>query len=349
MNYKNSNISPDFNLLESLKKMDKINRKLLIVEKNNLFIGLLSIGDIQRAIIKNINLETKITDILRKNIKIANIDDSLDKIKKMMFKYRMELCPVVNHSSKIINIYYWEDFFKDKKIKYANKINLPVVVMAGGLGTRLRPLTNVIPKPLIPIKDTTIIEEIFEKFSNYNCNNFFLSLNYKFDLIKFYIENQKLPYKIEYIKENKPLGTAGSLSLLKDKINETFFITNCDCLIDQDYFEILDYHRKNKNEMTIVSSLKHLSIPYGTINTKKNGELDTLSEKPNLTFQINSGMYILEAHLINEIPENKFFHITDLVENILRKNGRIGVFPISEQSWLDIGSWNQYLDIALKR
>ena len=348
MNYQNTNINPELTLLEALKKMDITNRKLLIVEKNDLFIGLLSIGDIQRAIIKNISLDTKIFNILRKDFKIASTEDTLDEIKKMMFEDRIELCPVVNKKSKIINIHYWEDLFKNKKNEYNKKINLPVVIMAGGLGERLKPLTNVIPKPLLPINDNTIIEEIFSRFSKYDCNNFFLSINYKSELIKFYIENQKLSYNINFFKENKPLGTAGSLSLLKNKINETFFITNCDCLIDQDYFELLKYHQDNKNEMTIVSSLKNLQIPYGTITTKDNGMLDTLDEKPNLTLQVNSGMYILEPHLINEIPKDTFFHMTDLVSTIINRKGRIGVFPVSDQSWVDIGTWNQYLNVIDK-
>jgi NDP-sugar pyrophosphorylase family protein len=138
------------------------------------------------------------------------------------------------------------------------------------------------------------------------------------------------------------MGTAGSLSLLKGKIKETFFVTNCDILIDQDYSEVLKYHRENKNEITVVATLKHFPIEYGTIETGEDGLLLELREKPEVTFKINSGMYILEPHLIEEIPQNKFFHITQLIEEVKSRGGRVGVFPISEKSWIDIGNWDEY-------
>jgi NDP-sugar pyrophosphorylase family protein len=133
------------------------------------------------------------------------------------------------------------------------------------------------------------------------------------------------------------LGTGGSLTLLKGKINQTFFVNNCDILINQDYSEILNFHIKNKHEITIVAALKHYAIPYGTIETGNNGHLIELTEKPELTFKINSGMYVLEPHLLDEIPENKFFHITQLIESVKHRKGKIGVFPVSEKSWVDIG------------
>jgi NDP-sugar pyrophosphorylase family protein len=174
-----------------------------------------------------------------------------------------------------------------------------------------------------------------------------LSVNYKAETIKHYFNQlKKNEYKVAYFQEEKPLGTAGSLFLIKDKIKSTFFVSNCDIIINADYIEILKYHRENKNELTIVSALKHYPIPYGTIETKEDGVLIELKEKPELTFQINSGMYILEPHLLNEIPENDFFHITQLIENIQRRNGKVGVFPVSEGSWKDIGDWSEYLKVS---
>ncbi len=293
---------------------------------------------------KNTPLTTSVKDILRKNTRIAQENESIDSIKKIMEEFRTECMPVINKSNELINVFFWEDVFgKDKKRKQANLI-LPVVIMAGGKGARLKPITNVIPKPLIPIGEKTIIEEIMDRFVEVGCNNFSLSVNYKAETIKHYFEQlQNEEYKIGYFQEEKPLGTAGSLFLIKDKIKTTFFVSNCDIIIKEDYSEILKYHRDNKNELTIVSALKHYPIPYGTIKTKKEGVLEKLTEKPELTFQINSGMYILEPHLLNEIPENKFFHITHLIENIQKRKGKVGVFPVSEGSWKDIGEWSEYL------
>ena len=158
----------------------------------------------------------------------------------------------------------------------------------------------------------------------------------------FFAEIENKPYNIQFTKEEKPLGTAGSLSLLKDKLRQTFFISNCDILIDQDYRDIYNYHKKQKNELTLVASLKHYNIPYGTLETGVGGELISITEKPELTFKINSGMYVLEPELLDEIPNDEFFHITHLIEKVKQRNGKIGVFPISEKSWFDIGEWSEY-------
>lgn len=340
LDLKSLSIDGNKNLLDALKQMDALDKKLLIVVDEGDFKGLISAGDIQRAIIKNKPLTSTIHSVLRKNIRVARTGNSFEQVKKMMLNFRMEFCPVVDENNKLVNIYYWEDLFESEKARPLNQFDLPVIVMAGGFGSRLEPLTKVLPKPLIPIGTKTMLEEIFDRFKRHGCNRFYISVNYKAALIEFYLRNENLPYELIFVKEDKPMGTGGSLSLLKGKIDKTFFINNCDILIDQDYSEILNFHYKNKNEITIVAALKNYSIPYGTIQTGTNGQLLELTEKPELTFKINSGMYILEPHLIDEIPENQFFHITQLIENIKKRKGRIGVFPVSEKSWKDIGEAN---------
>lgn len=342
LNFKERVIKKDSSILDAMKLMDSLDSKLLIIAENNIFIGLLSAGDIQRAIIKNNSLDSKVINVIRENIRVASPTDTFDEIKELMMKYRMELLPVIGPENQIIQIHFWEDIFEDSKPAPKQLFDLPVIIMAGGFGTRLKPLTNVLPKPLIPFGETTILEQIFKRFNRHGSDKFFISVNYKAELIEYYLTSQNLPYEINYFKEDKPMGTAGSLHLLKDSIKETFFVSNCDIIVEQDYSEILKYHRENKNEITIVAALKHYSIPYGTIETSENGELVSLSEKPELTFKINSGMYILEPHLLNEIPKDDFFHITHLIENIRKRNGKVGVFPISEKSWIDIGQWDEY-------
>ena len=336
-------INPDTILLHALKQMDVLGVKSLIVlNDDKTFKGIISIGDIQRSIIKNNKLDIIVKDILRKNPKIANPFTSISQIKEVMIKYRMEFMPVINNKNEVLDIYFWEDIFDNNTNLPIVQFNLPIVIMAGGFGTRLKPLTNVLPKPLIPIGEKTILEDIFDRFSKHSCNNFYISVNYKAEFIEYYIKSKNLPLNIYFFKEDQPMGTAGSLSLLKEIINETFFVNNCDILIEQDYSEILDYHRTNKNEITIIAALKSIPIAYGTIETGADGKLLNLTEKPELTLKINSGMYVLEPHLLNEIPKNKIFHITDLIKIILDRKGNVGVFPISEKSWKDIGNWNDY-------
>jgi dTDP-glucose pyrophosphorylase len=322
--------------------MDNTYKRLLLVFKETHFVNVLSIGDIQRAILRNQSLDTEISDILRKETRVANINDSFDFIKSQMLKYKAECMPVIDDNNQLIDVHFWEDVFKDEKVEN-KKLNLPVVIMAGGKGRRMKPITNVIPKPLIPLGEKTIIEEIMDRFIKYACNDFFFSVNYKAETIKHYFSQTDFHYNIFYFREDKPLGTAGSLHLLDNKIKSTFFVSNCDIIIEEDYAEIYDYHKNANNELTIVAALKHYPIPYGTIETVDNGSLISLNEKPELTFKINSGMYILEPHLLKEIPKDTFFHITDLIDKIKKRKGNIGVFPVSQNSWKDIGTWEEYL------
>lgn len=341
---RNRTINKEDSLLDALKKMDLIDKKLLIVMDSDKFAGLLSAGDIQRAIIRNKSLDTAVIEVLRKNIRTGKTDDTEKEIRQMMLDFRMELCPVIDDNNNIVKVYFWEDLFSDNKPQPKKKFHLPVVIMAGGIGSRLKPITNIIPKPLIPIDEKTILEHIFDRFNSHGCEDFYLSVNYKADLIEYYLNSKKLNFNISYFKEDKPLGTAGSLTLLKEIIHETFFVSNCDIIIEQDYSEILDYHREQKNLITIVAALKHYNIPYGTVETSENGRLVSLVEKPEITYKINSGMYILEPEVLNEIPENTFFHITHLIEKLLAKNEKVGVFPVSEKSWKDIGEWKEYIE-----
>lgn len=339
-------ITPNTSILEALSKMDAIGRKLLIVTEGKLFHSLLSIGDIQRAIINNQPFDTPINNILRGKVDVASTSDSWEEIKKVMLSHRTEFMPVLNASREIEKVIYWEDVYE----KYSNEVKqglsgMPVIIMAGGRGTRLKPITNIIPKPLIPLGEKPMIELIIDRFYKYGASEFLISINYKGEAIKrFFDDMTEKPYAIEYFEEGKALGTAGSMYMLKNKINQTFFVSNCDILIDQDYNDVLNYHRDNDNEMTIVAAIKKYSIPYGTLQTKEDGLLEEIKEKPELVYQINSGVYILEPHLLNEIPEDEFYNITDLIEKVMKRNGRVGVWPVSEKSWLDIGDWNEYLE-----
>ncbi len=332
-------------LKESLTKMDDVGFKLLMITDDNLRLrGLISIGDIQRAIIANKPMEDLAVNYVREDLLIAKEGEPFEKIKKQMLKYRLVYMPVINEDRKIKEVLFWEDIIKDSSAISYREINLPVVIMAGGFGTRLRPLTNVLPKPLLPYGDSTILEKIIQRFTKYNCRQFDISVNYKAELIQFYFDRLNIKdYEVNFIKEGKPLGTAGSLQLLKNKLNKTFFVSNCDILIDEDYAVIYDYHRSQNNELTIVASLKSYNIPYGTIDSGKDGQLVSINEKPQLDYLINTGMYILEPHLLEEIPKDRLFHITELIELIKSRKGRVGVFPVSEKSWIDIGQWDKYL------
>lgn len=333
-------------ILSALKMMDKKHMRLLIVQDNGRYISLLSIGDIQRAILAAVPMDTSVESILRKRVNVAHPLDSKDALIASMKENRIEFMPIVDDDNQLVDVIFWNELFSNNPpLQEMRNFNLPVVIMAGGQGTRLRPLTHVLPKPLIPIGKQTMIEDIMDRFVAYGCHQFYVSVNYKADFIRQYFYNIiQSNCKIEFFQEDKPLGTAGSLYLLRDKIDSTFIVSNCDCIIDEDYSSILRYHQENLNEITVVSAIKNYSIPYGTLETGENGILKSIQEKPEYTMKINTGMYILEPHLLKEIPAGQFYHITYLIDKLIKDGRKVGVFPISGGSWIDIGNWDEYLN-----
>lgn len=330
-------------MIEAMRTMDNMKTKTLFVFEGNDFKGLLTIGDIQRAIISGHDLNESISDVIDTNKIYASTKDSESTIKESMERLRAQYMPIIDKNGKLVDVAIWSDFYKRDRTQGRLDSPIPVVIMAGGKGTRLSPLTNVIPKPMIPVGDNTIIEEIMNQFECIGCNEFYVSVNFKVDILKFYLGNLNHKYNITFFKEDRPLGTIGSVSLLKDKVKSPFFVSNCDILIDQDLSEVYKYHVSNNNDITLVTAVKSIKIPYGVIETGSEGLMVGLHEKPEQTYMINTGVYILNPDLIDEIPEKQFFHITDLIEKVNAKGGRVGCFPVSENAWKDMGEWPEYL------
>lgn len=336
-------ISPFVSLLDAMKQMDEAKVKILFVLLDEHFEGILTIGDIQRAIINNISLKEPVSRILNKNKVYGYSTESEEAVREKMRRMRAEVMPILDEKGELKDVWFWQDLFKKEELTQREKINLPVVIMAGGKGTRLKPITNVIPKPLVPVGDKTILEIIMDQFESIGCHKFYMSVNYKADMMKYYLSQLDHRYDIEFFQEDKPLGTIGSVSLLKGKINTPFFVSNCDSINEQDYRDVYDYHVENHNDLTIVTMVRSFKIPYGVIETGEDGLMVSLSEKPELTYQVNTGVYILNPSCIDEIPKGEFFHITQLMEKIKERGGRVGCFPVSEHSWKDMGEWSEYL------
>lgn len=340
-------ISDKISLLDALGIMDETTRKLLIVCNQRVFLGVISIGDVQRAILKKKDLSKPVSYFMRKKVRYASITDDVNKVKAQMRKEKIEAMPIVDEKGMLYDVIEWENLFSGQEEIDKEPLKYPVVIMAGGKGTRLLPLTNVLPKPLIPISEKTIIEEIMSKFYEAGCEKFYISVNYMMDTIKEYFMN-KTKWEIEYIQEKKPLGTGGSLYLLKNKINDTFFVTNCDTLVDIELSDLINYHKNSHNLITVVSAIKTIQIPYGTLKTKVNGIVDSVTEKPNIVYQINSGFYVLEPEVLEYIEDDTFMNMPDLIQRLLDAGNRVGAFPVSEGSWTDMGNWNEYLRLVSK-
>lgn len=334
-------VGPDDTIKQAMKKMDEVGCKITFVTgKDSLLLGALSDGDIRRWILKGGHISAKAGSVMRKEPRYLVEGYKPEAARKLVSEMLLECVPVVDACKRITGAVWWFDFFKDKSHKTV-KINLPVVIMAGGKGARLAPITNILPKPLMPIGDKPITQHIIERFSNSGCRQFYMSVNFKAKLIKAYFSDVSGDYDLEFIEEPKPLGTAGSLYLLKRKIKSSFFLTNCDVLIDAEYSDIVDFHRASGNKITIVGSMKHFTIPYGTCEIKKGGDLLAVREKPEYDFLVNTGMYVIEPEVLKLVPDQAFMHMTELIGKCLAKGVKLGVYPISERSWVDMGQWEQ--------
>ncbi len=321
-------INIDASIKEALKKLDDVGEGILFVcDKDDVLIGALTDGDLRRRILKTNNLQESIQNCYNPNPKFFNKDDyTISEIKKVMSQNRIEAIPLVDKNKKIVNVLFWDNIFGEKN-NHEKKIDLPVVIMAGGEGKRLRPFTMILPKPLIPIGDEPIIKILMDKFNKYNVNHFYITLNYKGDMIKTYLEAVNKDYFIDYIWEEEFLGTAGSLKLLPENIADTFIVSNCDIIINSDYRDLARFHEKNNCKLTVVGSLQNYRVPYGIIDFAKEGRIKEIREKPEIELTINTGVYVLSKSALDYIPDNKFYNMTDLIQDLLDKKENVRVYP----------------------
>ena len=344
---KNTNklvINENDTLKYALKKMNSNGLKcLFVIDKDFILLGTLSDGDIRKTILKNNKLDVSIKKIYNKKPiviyeKKSQTRSNLNKI----INSEINVIPVISSNNKLIK------YLKLREVKnYFKEISIPIIIMAGGKGSRLEPFTQVLPKPLVPLKGKPIIKIIIDLFIKKNINNFYISLNYKSDLLKTYLNDLSAKINIETIEEKKPLGTAGSLRLLPDFNHDQLLITNCDTIIKFDYAKMINFHIKNKNCITILSVKKNHRIPYGVIN-KNNNVLNKIVEKPNISIDINGGLYVINKDILKLIPINKKFNFDQLINKCLNLKRKIGIFSLEEKYWSDIGQWSEYKNTISK-
>jgi dTDP-glucose pyrophosphorylase len=335
---------PNITIRQAMKKLSQFGEKcLVIVDESNTLLGTLSDGDLRKAILNGSEISNSIQQIYESNPTVL-IDGEYKKkdVKKIFTQKQFDLLPIVNKERKLIDIILWTGILNNSKKKQKAKINVPVVIMAGGKGTRMEPFTKILPKPLVPIHEKPIIEHIIERFTDFGCHEFNMMVNYKARILKAYFEELRPEYKVTFVDENEPLGTAGSLQYLKGKFNIPFFVTNCDIIIKADYKSLYEFHQKHNYDITLVASTKEYIIPYGTCELNSDGHLAHINEKPKYDFLINTGLYVLNPDVLNFIPKNKFYHITHLIEDANAQGKKIGVFPVDDDDWIDIGQWAEY-------
>ncbi len=330
-------VQPDSGIMDTLKKIDKNAKGIVYVcDEDRQLKGAITDGDIRRFIIHSGKLDAKAVQIMKTDpISVAESD--IDSAIRVMRTRQVKSVPILDEDHHVVDVRFQDE----RSIIVKNKINCPVVIMAGGMGTRLQPYTSILPKPLIPIGDKTITEHIIDRFQNAGCKHFDMIVNYKKHFIKSYFRDLDRKPDIDFLEENEFLGTAGGLRLLIGQYKESFFMTNCDILIDADYSEIMDYHRKNGNIATIVCAVKNMKLPYGVIKTRDNGQVDSIQEKPDITSVVNTGFYVLTPDFLDEIPEGKFVHITEVLQTCIDKGHKVGMYPVSEDNWMDMGQMDE--------
>lgn len=334
-------VGPNETVINSLIKLKKVGLKcLIVVDKNKNLLGTFSDGDLRSAILTNPNLKNKISLFYNKKPKfIKHSQNNIEKSKKFFLNYKIDIIPVLKNK-KVIDVISWADIFISKT---NNKIkDVSTIILAGGKGERMQPFTKVLPKPLLPIRDKTVIDIILEKFSSIGIKTFTVMINYKGNLIKGYLSSQK-KYKIEYYTEKFPLGTAGSLSILnKKKLSEDFFVSNCDIVIQGDLNKILEFHKKNKNIITLVVCHYMTQLPYGSCITNKKGKLLDINEKPNINHLINTGLYILNKKALTVLKKNRHEDFNNFLKKCIKRKMKIMVYAVDSESWHDVGTWSKY-------
>lgn len=319
-------------ILQAMKIIDNNSKGMIYVIEGDILRGVVTDGDIRRYLLNGGDLNCNVLGVTNESPLVLT-EEKENEAHDLMDINNIRSIPILDEQGKIVRI-----IFADKVIESEKRdLNIPVVIMAGGKGTRLYPYTQILPKPLIPIGDKTITEHIMKHFEEYGCKKFTMIVNYKKHFIRTYFDDSENSFDVSFVEEEQFLGTGGGLKLLENKIHSTFFMTNCDILIEEDYSKILRYHKENRNIITMVCAVKKMVIPYGTVEMTEEDKVVGFKEKPEFSFITNTGFYVLEPEFVEMISENTFVHITDVIQECIESGKRVGVYKISEDKWLDMG------------
>ena len=336
-------ISPDRSIRDAIRQLDQTAKKILLVISDGKLTGVITDGDIRRWIIKNKDISMPVNLIMNPHPIAIKKEDTSQAAVIMKIK-RIDALPVLDDKEEVMDVLFLHEL-PDKKSHKAKKNKTPVIIMAGGKGSRLYPYTKIIPKPLIPVGDTPIVERIMNQLKTNGFYDFYLTVNYRKELIKAYF-NEDNRYQLHFIEENTPLGTAGSLTLLKDRINGSFFVTNCDILIDINYEKLLAYHKSCKNQITLVTAMKNYEIPYGVISLDGKGAVFSLTEKPKYELLVSTGFYVLETNILKYIPKDSCYDMPDLIRICLDNKEKVGAYPVMDSTWMDMGEFSEMKKMA---
>lgn len=328
----------------AMRQMDDTGERILfVVDDQHRLIGVVTDGDIRRWLLSGGGLDAPVSRVMNTDPVVLADGGDDDAARRMMADHRIECVPVVDSAGVLVSAVFWLDLYGAQPPR--RHVDVPVVIMAGGEGARLAPFTKVLPKPLVPVGEKPVVELIMDRFAEHGVTRFYLTVNYKAALVKAYFAEESRPYTITFVDEPEALGTAGSLKLLEGEFDGPFFVTNCDILVDTDLAEVLAAHEASSNRLTLVASARHTVIPYGVCELDDEGALGRMVEKPSYDHLVSTGLYVLEPDVLPTIPAGRVYHMTDLINDRIAADARIGVYPVSDRAWLDMGQWDEYREM----
>jgi len=335
-NYKNITLNQNATIKEALRIIDSGSMRIAIVlDENEKLIGTLTDGDIRRGLLDNLTLDDSIETIIFRTPTVCNIEDTKEKILEIAIERKLYQIPIVDNDGRLVGI---EEV---NELLTPNHKSNKVVLMVGGLGTRLRPLTENIPKPMLMVGGRPILETIIMNFKKYGFTQIILSVSYKSEIIEQYFgDGDSFGVKIEYIHEEKRMGTAGALSLMREKLQEPFFVMNGDLLTNINFEHMMDYHQFNNPIATMGVREYDFQVPYGVVEVD-GINIKSIKEKPIQSFFVSGGVYILDSKALDFIPNNEFYDMPTLFEKFIEEGLKSITFPIREY-WLDIGRMEEF-------
>ena len=335
-NWKQVLIKPEVSILKAIEIIDTTSLQIaLIVDENNRLLGTVTDGDVRRAILKGIPLDTEVGRIMNQNPTVGGAGETRDSIMELMKAKQLRQIPLVDHNGCVIGLDIW-----DELIEVKHHENL-VVLMAGGLGTRLGELTMECPKPLLKVGNKPVLETVLQNCMEYGFSRFYVSVNYKSHMVKDYFgDGSRWGVQIKYLEENKRLGTAGALALLTEPTSLPLLVMNADVLTKINLKHLMEFHAEHKSVGTMCVREYEFQVPYGVVQID-NHRLTAILEKPIQRFFVNAGIYVLNPESIDVIPKNTFFDMPTLFEKLVARNSETAVFPIHEY-WLDIGRMDDF-------
>ena len=333
-NWKKTLIKKDSPIQTAIRCLSKSGSQIVLVVNNNLrLIGTITDGDIRKGLLNGLSMNDSINKIVNKKCITTSSSTSEYMMKKIMQKNTILQLPIVNKNKKIMGLKVWDELLFDKQESQIQNI---FIVMAGGKGRRMLPYTKKCPKPLLQFSNKPILEHILIKAKSEGFNNFIFSINYLGHMIKnFFDTGKNWGVKIKYIKENLPLGTAGSLSLLDPKPKFPFIVCNGDVVSEIRFKKLLDFHVKNRAVATMAVKPHEVRNPYGVVQTNGNAIVD-LKEKPIYRSYINAGVYVFDPIVLKYLNKNKVLDMNILFQDLIKKSKKVLAYTAYE-NWFDIG------------